>query len=65
MNEYKNPFHSIETNLEIAIGAIDFRDRTIDNLRQQIEALQMMLIENGVPALLIADAQYAHLRGSK
>jgi serine/threonine-protein kinase RIO1 len=42
MNEYStselwdNPLFSLEHRLEIAKGAINFRDRVIDNLRDQV-----------------------------
>jgi hypothetical protein len=37
---WTNPLHSIEDRYEMAIGAIDFRDRIIKNLRGQIEELK-------------------------
>lgn len=43
--EYKNPFLSTETNLEIAIGAVRFHQDVIENLRNQIENLRVGLLE--------------------
>lgn len=59
-NEFKNPYHSIETNLEIAIGAIEFRDKTIKNLRQQIDNLRASLLNYEVEEVINAN-QYSHL----
>ena len=59
---YDSPLYSPEDNLKIAIGAIDFRDKTIDNLRQQIKALRTSLINNGINESSIDNVQYAHLK---
>lgn len=61
-SEYNNPFHSLETNFQIALGAIEFRDKTIENLRQQIEALRKSLLNYGMAETSIDNVQYAHLK---
>lgn len=48
-------------NLEVAIGAIEFRDETIKNLRQQIAALRKSLNHYGMAEESIDTVQYAHL----
>jgi hypothetical protein len=65
LNEYRNPFQTTEVNLEIAIGAINFRDKTIDNLRQQIESLRNLVERFVDDPEDIDDAQYAHLKETK
>lgn len=60
--EYKNPMFTPEFNLDYAIGAINFRDKTIKNLREQIKNLRLGLSSTGVPDDLIDDLQYHHLR---
>lgn len=40
-----NPFYSEEVKLEIADGAIQFRDKVISNLRKRIEILENQLKE--------------------
>jgi hypothetical protein len=62
MSEFKSPFYTPEENLEIAIGAVDFRDRVIMNLRQQIKALRCSLINYGMVETSIDNVQYAHLK---
>jgi len=57
---YRNPMFSPEYNLDVAIGGIEFRDRTIKNLRQQIKNLQNELNVKGVSVDRIHELQYAH-----
>lgn len=40
MHPYDNPLYSMETRLQVAIGAVEYRDQIIENLRSQIEAFQ-------------------------
>ncbi len=62
MNEYRNHFYSIEENLEIAIGAIEFRDEVIKNLREQIKNLRESLTFYGMHESSIDSKQYKHLK---
>jgi len=57
---YRNPMFSPEYNLDVAISGIEFRDRTIKNLRQQIKNLQNELVANNVCVYRIHELQYAH-----
>jgi regulator of replication initiation timing len=63
-NELNNPFFPPEVNLEVAIGAVEFRDKTIENLRQQIKVLRQIacsvMHEN-----LVDQLQFEHIRNSK
>lgn len=59
---YRSPLHPAETNLEIAIGGIMFRDETIENLRMQIKALRSILSLHGFEDQNVEALQYAHLR---
>ena len=63
-NVYNNPFHSPEVNLEVAIGAIDFRDKTIANLRAQILNLRtLILADYAVETVEDLDRiQFSHLK---
>lgn len=38
--EFYNPMFSTEHNLDMAVGAIEFRDKVIKNLRNQISELR-------------------------
>ena len=40
---YNSPLYSPEYNLEVAIGAIKFRDLVIENLRNQIKQLRSIV----------------------
>jgi hypothetical protein len=61
--EYSNPLFTDEFQLEVAIGAIHFRDKTIKNLREQIKNLkELALLKND--AKLVDDIQYQHLRNT-
>lgn len=60
MNEYINTFHSTETNLEIALGTINFKDQTIRNLRYQISALRKLAEDSGMTDKEISEIQFAH-----
>ena len=62
---YDTPLHTSEENLEVAIGAIHFRDEVINNLRQQISALRKSLIHYGMAAASIDSVQYAHLKDTE
>lgn len=59
---YRSPLQTNETNLEIAIGSIEFRDKTIKNLRTQIAALRELAEDAMISVEKINSAQYAHLR---
>jgi len=58
---YNIPFYTDKENLEVALGAITFRDEVIDNLRQQIVALRK-LAEADIPKEFIDKIQYEHLK---
>lgn len=59
--EFTSTFHSTEVNLEVAIGAIHFRNKTIKNLREQIKNLkELALLKND--ANLVDEIQHKHLR---
>jgi len=61
--EFTSMFHSAEVNLEIAIGAIHFSNKTIKNLREQIKNLkELALLKND--AKLVDSIQYKHLKGN-
>ena len=57
---YRNTMFSPEYNLDVAIGGIEFRDRVIKNLREQIKNLQTELLLNNVSDARIYEIQYAH-----
>ncbi len=59
-NEFKNPYHPIETQLEIALGAIAFRDEVIANLRHQIKNLRDSLLNYELEEVISAN-QFSHL----
>jgi hypothetical protein len=60
--EFSSTYHSSEVNLEVAIGAIHFRNKTIKNLREQIKNLkELALLKND--AKLVDEIQHKHLRG--
>lgn len=63
-NELNNPFFPPEVNLEIAIGAVEFRDKTIENLRQQIKALRQVALLFMTDNIL-DDIQFGHIRNTK
>lgn len=54
---YNSPLLSPETNLEIAIGEIKFKDRVIQNLRNQIAQLRT-LIDDKYDIEHIKEVQY-------
>lgn len=58
---YNSPLFPVEYNLEVAIGAINFRDKVIENLRQQIVALRKIAKENHSDEY-IDILQYEHLK---
>lgn len=58
----RNPFLTVDRNLDIAIGNITFKDNTIYNLRQQIENLRHGLKSVGVANSLVDELQYEHLQ---
>lgn len=60
--EFSSTYNSPEVNLEEAIGAIHFRNKTIKNLREQIKNLkELALLKND--AKLVDEIQHKHLRG--
>ena len=59
---YDTPLYTPEENLEVAIGAIHFRDEVINNLRQQISALRKSLMHYGMAETSINTVQFAHQR---
>jgi hypothetical protein len=62
-HEFNVPVFTPEVNLEIAIGAIHFRNKTIKNLREQIKNLkELALLKND--AKLVDSIQYKHLKGN-
>ena len=63
-DEYRNPYHSLETQREIAIGAVEFRDRIIENLRKQISNLrELILTDTAVETEEELDSvQFSHLK---
>lgn len=60
-DEYRNHYHSLETQREIAIGAIEFRDKVIENLRKQIEMLRACLLNYEDEEVVNAN-QFSHLK---
>lgn len=58
---YNSPLYSPKENLEVAIGAIEFKDKTITNLRAQINALRFIAEYVGYSKEFIDTVQYAHL----
>lgn len=62
MREYDNPYFTHSENLEIAIGAIEFKEEVIKNLRQQIVALRKSLVHYGMVESSIDNVQFAHQR---
>lgn len=44
--EYSSPLYSPEHNLQVAVGAIEYRDLVIKNLRLQIENLRCVALEH-------------------
>ena len=59
--EFTCSFLTTEVNLEVAIGAIHFRNKTIKNLREQIKNLkELALLKND--AKLVDEIQHKHLR---
>lgn len=57
---YNSPLYSPEHNLEVAIGAIEFKEDIIKNLREQIKNLRG-LAELNYDKNLIDKIQYKHL----
>jgi hypothetical protein len=55
-----NPLLDIQTNLEIANGAIQFQHNVITNLRQQIKALRELSLKNNSQEDVDA-VQFSHL----
>lgn len=62
-NEYRNPLLDKDTQIEIAIGAIEFRDKTIKNLRQQILNLRTLILSDSAVETVedLNSIQYSHL----
>lgn len=58
---YDSPYYSAQDNLEVAIGAIEFANKTIKNLREQIKNLRESL-SNYECAEVIDANQYKHLK---
>ena len=58
---YNSPLYTDKENLEVAIGAIHFHEKVIENLRQQIKALRK-LAEADIPKEFIDKIQYEHLK---
>lgn len=58
-----NPFFSEAYQLEIAIGAVVFREKVILNLREQIKNLQSLLKQSGIDDIIIEQHQYKHFTG--
>lgn len=44
--EYNSPMFSPEHNLQVAVGAIEYRDLVIKNLRAQITNLRNLALEH-------------------
>lgn len=63
-DEYRNTLHTLETQREIAIGAIEFRDKVIENLRNQISNLrELILSDTAVETDKELDSiQFSHLK---
>lgn len=57
-NEFRNPLMPIETNLEVTIGAVMFRDEVIANLRNQIVNLRAGLSAAGISFELVEKLQH-------
>lgn len=62
--DLNNPLFSESDRLEIAIGAVIFREKLIYNLRKQIKNLQQLLLQSGVDGIIIEQHQYKHLQES-
>jgi hypothetical protein len=60
--EVCNPLFDKDTQLEIAVGTIVFKDKVIENLRAQIENLRILLADTGVSAADVDKRQFEHLR---
>ncbi len=60
MNEFRNPYFNLNDNLEICIGAVNFRDEVILNLREQIKNLRESL-SNYEETEVIEANQYKHI----
>lgn len=46
LNLWDNPLFRLEDRLEIAKGAISFRDKIIKNLREQLKEAKSNIMEN-------------------
>jgi hypothetical protein len=60
-HEYKNRMYSDAENLDYAIGAVQFRDNVITNLRTQIASLRTLALQYHCVEY-VDDLQYAHQR---
>ena len=60
--ELRSPFFPPEVNLEIAIGAVNFREEVISNLRSQITNLRQFILEEDWAENFVDSVQYKHLR---
>jgi len=60
--ELRSPFFTPEETLEIVIGAVNFRDEVIINLRNQIANLRQFIIDEDWVPTMIDDVQYKHQR---
>jgi len=60
--EFNNSYFTPAENLEIAIGAVQYRDEVIENLREQIKNLRQFILNDDWAPNIIDDVQYKHLR---
>ena len=60
--EFQSPVLTPEMNLQIAIGAVNFRDAVIKNLRQQIKNLAEEMMFQGFSKEFVDLIQFEHLQ---